>query len=202
MTPARPHAQPLAAAGASVSNYAWYVVGVLTLCYTLSYIDRQILNTFVGPIRTEFSITDAQFGLLQGLGFAIFYTFMGLPLGRVVDQANRRNLIVLGIVVWSFFTAVCAMASTYNMLFIGRIGVGVGEATLGPAAFSILADYFPRERLGLAANIFYVGNLAGASLALIIGGVVREAVAGTIGVPILGRSTAGATSSCCWECRG
>jgi MFS family permease len=175
-----------AAPAASVTAYAWYVVGVLTLCYTLSYIDRQILNVFVGPIRGEFQITDAQFGLLQGLGFAIFYTLMGLPLGRVVDHANRRNLIVFGIVVWSFFTAVCALAPSYNWLFIGRVGVGIGEATLGPAAFSILADYFPRQRLGLAANIFYVGNLAGASLALIIGGAVREAVAGTIGVPVLG----------------
>jgi len=185
MTPTRPmtaSAQPAAA----VTTYAWYVVGVLTLCYTLSYIDRQILNTFVGPIRAEFSISDAQFGLLQGLGFAIFYTLVGLPLGRVVDQASRRNLIVVGIMIWSLFTAVCAMAGSYNMLFIGRIGVGVGEATLGPAAFSILADYFPRERLGLAANIFYVGQLLGASLALIIGGVVREAVAGQITVPILG----------------
>lgn len=185
MTPARPMAAT-AAAASSVTGYAWYVVGVLTLCYTLSYIDRQILNVFVGPIRSEFQISDAQFGLLQGLGFAIFYTLMGLPLGRVVDHANRRNLIVAGIIVWSFFTAVCAVAPNYNWLFIGRVGVGIGEATLGPAAFSILADYFPRQRLGLAANLFYVGNLAGASLALIIGGAVREAVAGTIGVPLLG----------------
>src|SRR5438105_2913636 len=110
MTPVRSMTTSAQPAAASVSTYAWYVVGVLTLCYTLSYIDRQILNTFVGPIRAEFSISDAQFGLLQGFGFAIFYTLMGLPLGRVVDQANRRNLIVVGIVIWSLFTAVCAMA--------------------------------------------------------------------------------------------
>ncbi len=171
----------------AVSAYAWYVVGVLTLCYTISYIDRQILGTFVGPIREAFSITDAQFGMLQGLGFAIFYTFMGLPLGRIVDRTSRRNLIVAGIVVWSFFTAWCANASSYDMLFIGRIGVGVGEATLGPAAMSMLADIFPVERLGLATSIFYIGNLLGASLALIIGGAVREAVAGTlVSVPVFG----------------
>lgn len=171
----------------AVSVYGWYVVGVLTLCYTLSYIDRQILGTFVGPIRQAFNITDAQFGLLQGLGFAIFYTFVGLPLGRVVDRANRRNIIVAGIVIWSFFTAWCAMADSYAMLFIGRVGVGVGEATLGPAAMSMLADMFPVQRLGLATSLFYIGNLLGAGLALIIGGAVRQAVAGKlVEVPVLG----------------
>jgi MFS family permease len=185
MTPSK--AQAATGPGAPpVTSYAWYVVGVLTACYTLSYIDRQILGTFVGPIRQEFGITDAQFGMLQGLAFAIFYTFVGLPLGRVVDRANRRNIIIAGVIIWSFFTTSCALADSFTQLFISRIGVGIGEATLGPAAFSIMADYFPRERLGTASNIFYIGNMAGASLALLIGGAVRQAVAGTVAVPILG----------------
>ncbi len=175
------------AENAPVSAYAWYVCAVLTLCYTLSYIDRQILGTVVGPIREAFTITDAQFSLLQGLGFAAFYTLLGLPLGRMVDRRNRRNLVVAGVVIWSLFTASCALASSYNMLFISRIGVGVGEATLGPAAISLLADYFPRNRLGLAASIFYIGNLAGVSLALMIGGAVRESVADSlVSVPLFG----------------
>lgn len=146
-------------------------------CYTLSYIDRQILGTFVGPIKQDFGVTDAQVGMLQGLAFAIFYTFIGLPIGRWVDKTNRRNLIVLGVLIWSFFTASCAFASSFNMLFLSRMGVGIGEATLGPAAFSIMADLFPKERMGVAASVFYWGNLVGAGLALLIGGAVREAVA-------------------------
>ena len=190
MTPTQSGSQVAAGPQAeetTVTTYAWYVCIILTLCYTISYIDRQILGTVVGPIQEEFSITDAQFGMLQGLGFAAFYTFLGLPLGRMVDRHNRRNLVVAGVVVWSIFTASCALASSYNMLFISRIGVGVGEATLGPAAMSLLADYFPRNRLGLAASIFYIGNLVGASLALIIGGAVRESVADSlIVVPLFG----------------
>lgn len=145
-------------------------------CYTLSYIDRQILGTFVGPIKADFGLSDSQFGALQGFYFAVFYTFIGLPLGYWIDKTNRRNLIVLGVLIWSFFTTSCAFASSYTTLLISRMGVGIGEATLGPAAFSIMADLFPKERMGVAASVFYWGNLVGAGLALLIGGAVREAV--------------------------
>ena len=179
------------AAPVKVSSHAWYALGVFMACYTLSYIDRQILSTFVDPIKMDFGVTDAQVGMLQGLAFALFYTFIGLPLGYFVDRTNRRNLIVMGVMVWSFFTASCAFATTFNGLFISRMGVGIGEATLGPAAFSLMIDMFPRQRMGVAASVFYWGNLLGAGLALLIGGAVREA-AGTMApwtFPVLGAVT-------------
>jgi len=139
--------------GSRVSPYAWYVVTVLMLCYTLSFIDRQILSLLVGPIKTDLGISDTRVGLLQGFSFALFYAVMGLPLGRVADVSNRRNLISAGILLWSFFTSACAGAKSFVTLFLARMGVGVGEAALNPAAFSMLADYFPKERLGVAVSI-------------------------------------------------
>jgi MFS family permease len=146
------------------------------LCYTLSFIDRQILSLLVGPIKTDLGISDTRVGLLQGFSFALFYAVMGLPLGRVADVSNRRNLISAGILLWSFFTSACAGAKSFVTLFLARMGVGVGEAALNPAAFSMLSDYFPKERLGVAVSIFYFGNLLGSSLALIVGGTTVEAV--------------------------
>jgi MFS family permease len=174
-----------------VSGQAWYTVGVFMMCYTLSFIDRQILGTFVDPIKQDFGVTDAQVGMLQGLAFALFYTFIGLPLGRWVDKTNRRNLIAAGVLIWSFFTASCAFATSFDMLFISRMGVGIGEATLGPAAFSIMIDLFPRQRMGVAASVFYWGNLLGAGLALLVGGAVREAAATMApwNIPFMGEVT-------------
>src|ERR1700730_16906577 len=142
-----------------VSRYSWYVVAVLMLCYTLSFIDRQILSLLVTPIKTDLGISDTRVGLLQGFSFALFYALMGLPLGRIADVSNRRNLITAGILFWSFFTSACAGAKSFMTLFMARMGVGVGEAALNPAAFSILSDYFPKERLGVAVSVFYFGNL-------------------------------------------
>jgi MFS family permease len=116
-------------------SYAWYVVAVLTLCYVLSFADRQILSLLVGPIKRDLTLSDTRVGLLQGLAFAIFYALAGIPLGRLVDTRNRRNLVVAGVAAWSLFTAVCSLAGTFLTLFLARIGVGVGEAALNPAAF-------------------------------------------------------------------
>src|SRR5438094_462569 len=104
MTPTR-QAAPASKSVQRVPAYAWYVVTVLMLCYTLSFIDRQILTLLVAPIKKDLGISDTLVGLLQGFSFALFYAFMGLPLGRVVDTANRRNLIAAGILFWSFFTS-------------------------------------------------------------------------------------------------
>jgi MFS family permease len=171
-----------------VSPYAWYVVTVLMLCYTLSFIDRQILSLLVAPIKTDLGISDTRVGLLQGFSFALFYALMGLPLGRIADLSNRRNLISIGILFWSFFTTACAGAKSFVSLFLARMGVGVGEAALNPASFSILADYFPKERLGVAVSVFYFGNLLGSSLALIVGGTTVEAVTRLhqVTLPLLG----------------
>jgi MFS family permease len=157
-------------------RYAWYVAIVLMMCNTLSFIDRQILGLLVTPIKLELGISDTRIGLLQGLAFGAFYTLLGIPMGRIADNRNRRNLVAAGILCWSLMTALCAGARSFWTLFLARMGVGVGEATLSPSAFSLLSDYFPKERLGTALSVFSMGIFFGSGLALIIGGLVIGAV--------------------------
>src|SRR3954447_7240837 len=123
-------------------RYAWYVVGVLTLAYVFSFIDRQILNLLVGPIERDLGIGDTAMSLLMGFSFAVFYTLFGIPLGRLADTRSRRGLIAVGIAAWSLMTAGCGMARKFWQLALMRMGVGVGEASLSPAAYSLIADYF------------------------------------------------------------
>lgn len=168
--------------------YSWYVVGVLLLAYTLSFVDRMILSLLVEPIRAAFEISDTQVSLLIGLAFALFYTLFGLPLAWIADRYNRRNLIVAGIAVWSFMTAGCGLAGSYASLFAARMGVGVGEATLSPAAFSMLSDYFPRDKLARAMAVYSIGVPLGSGVALVLGSFVVKAVlaAPQVDVPFFG----------------
>ena len=168
--------------------YAWYVVGVLVLAYTFSFIDRQILSLLVGPMKRDLAITDTQMSLLQGMAFAIFYTLMGLPIGRMVDRSHRVRIISAGVFVWSLMTAFCGLAKAYWQLFIFRMGVGVGEASLTPSAYSIITDYFPPKRLGFAIGVYGMGVYIGAGLALVIGAEVIGLVSngGDITLPVVG----------------
>lgn len=168
--------------------YAWYVVGVLLLAYTLSFIDRMILSLLIGPIRAALDISDTEVSLLAGLAFALFYTLLGLPLGWIADRYNRRNLIVAGVTVWSAMTACCGFAGSYATLFLARVGVGAGEATLSPSAFSMLSDYFPRDRLARAIAVYSIGVPLGSGIALILGAFVVQAVlhAPPVDLPWLG----------------
>jgi MFS family permease len=169
-------------------TYAWYVVFVLMLCYTLSLFDRQILSLLVAPIKQDLRISDTRIGLLQGLAFASFYTLLGLPMGRLADTANRRNLISVGVFFWSLMTAVCSLARNFWSLFLARMGVGVGEATLSPAAFSLIADYFRPEHLATALSVYSMGIFIGSGLALIVGGLVVHSVTQlpAVDVPVIG----------------
>jgi len=187
MTPAPASTSRVKQPRASLS-YAWYVVIVLTALYMLSFVDRTILSLLVGSIKRDLGISDTRIGLLQGLSFALFYTVMGLPLGRLADTRSRRNLIAAGVVVWSIFTSLCSAAKSFWSLFLTRIGVGVGEAGLSPAAYSLIADYFPPERLGVAISVYYMGVFLGSSLALLVGGVVVDTMARipTVTLPLLG----------------
>jgi MFS family permease len=170
------------------SGYGWYVVWALTAIYMFSFVDRQVLSLLVGPIKRDLGISDTRIGLLQGLAFALFYTLMGLPLGRIVDTRNRRNLIALGVLLWSFFTSLCSLARSFWTLFLGRIGVGIGEASLSPAAYSLISDYFPNERLGVAISVYYMGVFLGASLSFLVVGTTVDALARTqvLTLPLLG----------------
>ena len=172
----------------SASGYAWYTVAVLTVCYTLSFIDRQILSLLVGPIKAEFAVSDTQVGLLGGLAFSLFYTIVSLPAGRLVDRLNRRNIIAAGVFFWSLMTAACSVAMGYPGLFLARMGVGVGEATLAPAAVSMISDTFPNEKLGAAMSLYGVGIYLGSGLALLVGGLVVQLVTqtATLTLPFFG----------------
>ena len=168
--------------------YPWLVVAILMVAYVFSFVDRQILNLLVGPIRRDLGISDTQMSLLMGFSFAIFYTILGIPLGRLADSSNRRGLITAGLVVWSLMTALCGVARSYWQLFLFRIGVGVGEATLSPAAYSMIADYFPPERRATAISVYAMGIYLGSGIAFLLGGlVIQFAVAqGAVTLPLVG----------------
>lgn len=153
------------------SPRAWGALGVLMLAYTVSFVDRTILSLLIPPIQQDLGISDTQISLLAGFAFAIFYTVMGIPLGRLADRYSRRNLIAVGITFWCLMTAACGLARNYTQLFLARVGVGVGEAALSPAAYSMISDLFPREQLGRAIAVYSVGLPVGSGLALLIGGL-------------------------------
>jgi MFS family permease len=155
---------------------AWYAVAVLTVCYTFSFVDRLILAFLVTPMKHDLHLSDTQIGLLQGLAFAVLYSVLGIPFGLAADRTNRRNLIAAGVLIWSVMTSCGSLARTFWTLAFTRLGVGIGEATLSPAAFSMIADCFPRERLSSALSVYSIGVQVGAGLALILGGVVVQVV--------------------------
>jgi MFS family permease len=167
---------------------AWMVVGLLMVAYTSSFIDRQIMSLLVDPIRADLGISDTQFSLLAGLAFSIFYSVMGLPLGWVADRMSRRMLIIVGMIAWSVMTALCGLATSFLALFIARMGVGIGEAALSPAAYSLISDHFPPERRARAISAYAMGPYLGSGLALIIGGQVIEAASGlgAVTLPLVG----------------
>jgi MFS family permease len=169
-------------------RYAWYVVFVLMLANVSSFIDRQILALLVAPIKRDMHLSDTQVSLLMGLSFALFYTLFGMLIGHFADKYNRRNIIVVGITVWSVMTALCAGVGNYTQFFLARMGVGVGEATLGPSAYSIITDYFPKNKLATALSTYSMGIFLGSGLAILIGaGLVSTLpTSGTVHVPILG----------------
>ncbi len=167
---------------------AWFAVAVLMLAYALSFIDRLILSLLVEPIKQDLQISDLKISLLQGFSFAIFYTLAGIPIGRLADVRRRTTIIVVGIAAWSLMTVACGLVRQYWQLFMARAGVGVGEAALGPAAYSLLGDLFPPDRRGLALGMFSAGTSIGAGLALIIGGYAIDAIAaaGSVTLPGIG----------------
>ncbi len=164
---------------------AWYAVAVLTLANVSGFMDRQILNLLVRPLRRDFGLSDTEVSLLMGLSFTVFYSVLGLPIGRWVDRGSRPRIVALGAAIWSLLTAMTGSARTFGQLFAARIGVGVGEATLGPAAVSIIADHFPRKHLASAMSVYQMGSFTGAGLAYALGAFVvgRVDVPGRITLP-------------------
>ncbi len=153
-------------------RYAWYATLVMMVAYTFSFLDRQILNLMIGPIERDLKLSDSDFALIAGSAFGIFYTIMGLPIGWMADHFRRKRIMSVGVALWSIMTATCGLAGTFGHLFLARIGVGVGEATLSPSAYSMLSDYFDKKHLPRAMSLYTFGIFIGAGLALIIGGEI------------------------------
>ena len=152
--------------------YPWFLVFVLFCTSVVSYLDRNIISLFVGPIRHEIGLSDVQISLLQGVAFALFYSLMGLPFGRLVDRHTRRNLIAAGVFLWSVMTICCGLSTGFWQLFFSRMGVGIGEACLGPAAFSMIADSFVPAQRGRAIAAYNMSNYVGVGASLLFGGAI------------------------------
>jgi len=132
------------------------------------------MSVLIGPIRQDFNISDFQYSLLHGFAFSMFYITLGLPIARLADKYPRFNIISIGVLLWSFMTCICGFTKNFISLFLARMGVGVGEAALSPAAFSILSDIYPKEKLPQATAIYSLGITIGGGLAYILGGIVYE----------------------------
>jgi len=176
--------------GERSSAYSWYVCGVMMLTYAFNFMDRSLLSTVVEPIEREFGINDTTFGLIQGAAFGVFYGLFMIPLARLADRGNRRNLLMAAAAVWCSATVFCGLARTIPELFVARIMTAVGEAVVFPCAISILSDYFEPRRRVLAISIYSIGAYLGAALALGGGGSLLKLLGTTsLSLPIVGELT-------------
>jgi MFS family permease len=157
---------------------AWRMVGILLIASMFAYLDRAIITLLLPMIRADLAINDTQFSLLQGLAFVITFALAALPMGWIADRFARNWLIAIGVAGWSAATVMCGLADTFTELFIARMGVGLGEACLAPAAVSLIADSFPRERRGLVIGVMSVGTPLGSGIAKVIGGLTLALIGG------------------------
>lgn len=157
-------------AGHGTKPYRAYVLAMLLLVYTFNFIDRVVITIVQEPIKQEFGLTDFQLGLLGGPAFALLYTFLGIPIARLAERTNRMTVLSVAVGIWSGFTALCGVATSYTHLLLARIGVSVGEAGCTPPAQSVIADYFPSDRRATALSIYSLGIPLGSMIAAVGGG--------------------------------
>ncbi|GAB5459016.1 MAG: MFS transporter [Henriciella sp.] len=155
-------------------GYRTYVLTSLTLVYTLNFIDRILIGVVGRPIIDEFSLSNFEFGLLSGLGFAVFYTLLGIPIASFSERYNRVRIIAISICIWSIATVLCGFAMGFLSLLLARVAVGVGEAGCTPPANSILSDYYEPKSRSTALGIFAMGVMLGAVLAQLFGGYILK----------------------------
>nr|WP_298924889.1 MFS transporter [uncultured Erythrobacter sp.] len=157
-----------------VPAYSWYALGVLVLIYVLNFIDRQILSILANDIKADLGVDDAYLGFLYGTAFAIFYALFGIPLGKLADSWKRVRLMTIGLSLWSAMTAFSGFAKDAGTLTVARIGVGVGEATASPSAYSLISDWFPARLRATALAIYSSGLYIGGGVSLAIGGLIVD----------------------------
>ncbi len=155
-------------------RYAWYVLTILVIVYILNFIDRQIISILANDIKRDLNLSDSDLGFLYGTAFGVFYSLFGIPLGKLADGWNRTRLLTFGLGLWSIMTAASGLAKNGAMLAGARVGVGIGEATASPSAYSLLSDWFPKEKRATALAIYSSGLYLGGGLSLLIGGQVVE----------------------------
>ena len=156
------------------SKYSWYVLLVLVIVYILNFIDRQILSILAVDIKADLGLTDADMGFLGGAAFAVFYALFGIPLGRLADNWSRVKLLSIGLALWSIMTALSGFARNQVELTLARMGVGVGEATASPTAYSLISDYFPKRQRATALAIYSSGLYIGGGVSLFIGALIVQ----------------------------
>src|SRR6478609_3057536 len=154
--------------------YSWYALSILTTVYALNFLDRSLIYILFTPIKKEMAFSDFQLALLGTTSFVIFYTLLGIPFGRLADRTSRKNLIACGLAIWSLFSGLTGFAGSFWTIFLCRVMVGVGEATLGPAALSLLSDYFPPRVRGTVMSIYSSGIAIGGGLAFFLGGWIGQ----------------------------
>lgn len=159
---------------AKASGYSWYVLFVLVLVYILNFIDRQILSILAVDIKADLNLTDKDLGFLAGAAFAVFYALFGIPLGRLADNWNRKKLLTTGLALWSTMTALSGLATDKLSLSLARMGVGVGEASASPTAYSLISDYFPKQQRATALAIYSSGLYIGGGVSLLIGAEIGQ----------------------------
>jgi len=156
------------------SRYAWYVLGILFVVYVLNFIDRQVISILAEDIKRDLHLKDEDLGFLYGTAFGVFYALFGIPLGRLADSWHRVRLMTVGLALWSTMTALSGFSRTGGQLALARIGVGVGEATASPSAYSLISDYFPKRLRATALSIYSAGLYVGGGVSLFIGGAIVQ----------------------------
>src|SRR5580704_41756 len=169
-----PQAAATGQAEAAPSAKRYYVLGILTLVYALNFLDRTIFNVLIEPIKKEFALSDTTMGLLAGFGFVLFYSLLGIPIARIADRVNRRNIVALAFAFWSAMTFLCGMASSVTTLALARIGVGIGESAGTPASQSLIADLFDKNDRPRALGIYAIGTYLGVFMGYFLGGYINQ----------------------------
>lgn len=157
-------------------RYRYYVLAMLTIVSMFNIADRLVVSILLEDIKAEFTLNDTQVGLLAGLAFTLFYAFMGIPIARLADRTNRKNIVSVALVVWSSMMALCGAATGFVSFFLARLGVGIGEAGGSPPSYSILADYFKPSEQARAMGIYITGAVLGTAGGLILGGYLADII--------------------------
>jgi MFS family permease len=178
--PNEPNPAPLTSASTGMiepltKGYRQYALGMLLVVYTLNFLDRQVVNILAEPIKRDLGLADWQLGMMTGLAFALFYTFLGIPIARKAERSHRPFIIAISIAVWSGFTVLCGFAQNFWQLILFRIGVGVGEAGCTPPSHSLITDYVPREMRASAIAFYSIGTPLGSLIGLAMGGLIADA---------------------------